>query len=67
MTDIPVILLTGVDLIAVRENYSKVHADDFIVKPFEPEKLLDTINALLNKKSSMQSRMEKKSAIISSR
>ncbi|MCK9225743.1 MAG: response regulator [Candidatus Muirbacterium halophilum] len=41
--NIPIILVTGIDLKAVKNNYIKVGADSYLLKPFTPEQLLDKI------------------------
>ena len=44
---IPVILMTASIQNALEEDVLKMGADDFILKPFEPEELLKKINKLI--------------------
>lgn len=44
---IPVILLTGVDLRAVKNNYEKVKAHDYILKPFDFKDVLAKVKSVL--------------------
>lgn len=41
--NIPIILVTGIDLKAVKNNYSKVGANSYLLKPFTPDDLIDII------------------------
>lgn len=45
--DIPIILVTGIDLKAVKNNYVKVNADSYLLKPFTPDQLLDKIREFI--------------------
>ncbi|MDD2717268.1 MAG: response regulator [Candidatus Wallbacteria bacterium] len=45
---IPVILMTGVDLNAIRNNYSKVGASDYLLKPFDADSLISKISSTFN-------------------
>ncbi|MDD5091450.1 MAG: response regulator [Candidatus Wallbacteria bacterium] len=47
-SSLPVILLTGVDLNAVKHNYKKVAADDFLLKPFDPATLVQKVENLFS-------------------
>ncbi|MFA5479378.1 MAG: response regulator [Candidatus Muiribacteriota bacterium] len=44
---IPIILVTGIDLKAVKNNYKKVNADSYLLKPFTPEELLNKIHEFI--------------------
>ena len=44
---IPVIMLTGVDHKLDKQWAKTIGADGYIVKPFEPQELLDTVSKLL--------------------
>ena len=45
--NIPIILVTGIDLKAVKNNYKKVNADSYILKPFSPDELLEKIRKII--------------------
>ncbi|MGM0608827.1 MAG: response regulator [Candidatus Muiribacteriota bacterium] len=45
--NIPIVLVTGIDLKAVKNNYKKVNADSYILKPFTPEELLNKIEEFI--------------------
>ena len=48
--DIPVVLLAGAFEPIDEELYQDVHADDYLIKPFESEELISKINALIAEK-----------------
>ena len=51
---IPVILIVGTDHTIDREESSRVHADEYILRPFDSKGLLDKVGALLHEPSSDQ-------------
>ena len=48
LKNIPIILFTATESITVADMVEQVGADDFIVKPFEPEKLLEKIKSFID-------------------
>lgn len=50
-TDIPILVVTGVDTTLSRVDLLDTGADDYITKPFEPAELIARINALSRRRS----------------
>ncbi|MDD2717629.1 MAG: response regulator [Candidatus Wallbacteria bacterium] len=45
--DLPVILMTGVELRALKNNYPIVEANDYLLKPFQIEELRERVEKVL--------------------
>lgn len=50
-TDVPILVVTGVDTTLSRVELLDTGADDYITKPFEPSELIARINALSRRRS----------------
>ena len=51
---IPVLMMSSVDALDIITNALKMGADDYIIKPFEHDKLIDTIEMTLERQENSQ-------------